>query len=119
MRARFLVDENSWRDALINGLKARNPEIDILHVGDSNAPSHQTHDPDILLYCERERRMLITRDWRTMPVHIRNHFASAHHHWGVLYLRPGHTIGEYLTYLELLWSASEAEEHADIERFIP
>jgi hypothetical protein len=34
--------------------------LDVLRVGMAGAPPFSTPDPEILLYCERERRALIT-----------------------------------------------------------
>jgi hypothetical protein len=95
MPVKFLIDENSWRKALVRGLKGFDPSIDVLHVGEEGAPPNHAKDPEILLYCEQEQRLLISRDRTSMPVHVREHLRAGHHHWGVLCLRPGHTIGDY------------------------
>lgn len=49
MKIRFLLDENlppKLKSAVLN----LDPEIDILRVGDSNAPPLGTLDPEILIY---------------------------------------------------------------------
>ncbi len=46
-RPRFLIDENLARQAIMDGVKRHNAAIDILHVGDANAPDINTLDPDI------------------------------------------------------------------------
>jgi Domain of unknown function (DUF5615) len=119
MPVKFLIDENSWREALVKGLKGFDPTIDVLHVGDDGAPPNNAKDPEVLLYCEQEQRLLVTRDRTSMPVHVRDHLHAGHHHWGVLYLRPGHTIGDYLAHLTLVWGASEPSEYFDLEGYIP
>jgi Domain of unknown function (DUF5615) len=119
MAVKFLIDENSWRKALVGGLKRVRPEIDVVHIGEAGAPSNEAKDPEILLYCEREQRLLVTRDRASMPVHARDHLRAGHHHWGIFYLRSHYSIGDYLDYLELVWAASMPEEYRDQEHYIP
>ena len=52
MPIKFLIDENSWRKALVKGLKGFDPTIDVLHVGEEGVPPNHAKDPEILLYCE-------------------------------------------------------------------
>ena len=49
MKIRFLLDENLSKQIKFAVLR-RNPSVDILGVGDQNAPSFGTLDPEILLY---------------------------------------------------------------------
>ncbi len=59
MKISYLLDENlSPRIKL--AILRHNNEIDILRVGDENAPSLGTSDPDILLFLEKSRRTLVT-----------------------------------------------------------
>jgi hypothetical protein len=76
-------------------------------------------DPEIVLYCEAEQRVLLTRNRESMPVHIAEHFAMGHHHWGVFRLRPGYSFGAYAAAIHLLWAASDAEEWIDRDEYIP
>lgn len=118
MRVRFLIDEDLSPD-YVRALRRYNPTLDALWVGDAGAPLFSTLDPDILLYCEQEQRALITENRSTMPGHEADHFAAAHHHWGIFKLRKGYGIGVYLAELQLIWDASEAEEWVDQSRWIP
>jgi hypothetical protein len=119
MPIRFLIDENAWREALIEGLKRIDPSIDAVHIGDQGVLPNRTPDPVILRYCELEQRILITRDVTTMPGFARDHLQAGHHHWGIFYLRRHRTIGEYLDVLNLIWGASEPDEWIDREEYIP
>jgi hypothetical protein len=92
--------------------------VDVLRVGMPGAPALSTRDPELLLYCEREQRALVTENRQTTPSHERDHFAAGHH-WGLFKLRTGYGIGVYLADLELVWAASEAEEWRDLSRWIP
>jgi hypothetical protein len=49
VKVRFLLDENLSPPLKIAVLRL-NPAIDILRVGESNAPPLGTLDPDVLLY---------------------------------------------------------------------
>ena len=41
MAVKFLIDENSWRKALVGGLKRAHPELDVVHIGEAGAPSNE------------------------------------------------------------------------------
>jgi hypothetical protein len=80
MRVRFLLDEN-LSHALIDAVHQFDSSVDIIAVGLPDAPPIGTPDPDILLYCEREHRLLITNNRRSIPGHIADHLTAGHHHW--------------------------------------
>lgn len=100
MRIRLLIDEDLSPD-YVTELQGYNPAIDVVRMGMPGAPPFGTHDPDILLYCEREQRALVTENRSTMPDHEQTHFAAGHQHWGILELRPGYGFGVYLADLQL------------------
>lgn len=112
MSARFLIDEDLSLE-FVNELRRYNAAIDVLRVGNLGAPAFSTLDPDILVYCEHERRALVTENRSTMPGHEQAHFAAGRHHWGIFKLRKGYGIGIYLAELQLIREASEAEEWFD------
>lgn len=118
MRVRFLIDEDLSPD-YIQELRRYHPPLDVLRVGNEGAPPFSTLDPEILLYCEREQRALVTENRSTMPGHEVDHFAAGHHHWGIFKLRKGYGIGIYLTELRLIWDASEATEWIDQSLWLP
>ena len=57
MRIRFLLDENLSPDLKISLLQL-NPNLDILRVGEPNAPPLGTLDPEVLDYLELSQRLL-------------------------------------------------------------
>ncbi len=118
MTIRFLLDENQPR-WLVAAVRRREPRIDILRVGDPDAPPLETPDPDILHYAEGAQRLLITSDLRSMPGHVIAHRAAEGHHWGVCYVRPGTSRRTLIEELLLLWHASEAEEWVDRLDWLP
>lgn len=118
MNVRFLLDEHV-DPVMVAKCRQASAGIDIVHVGDPGAPPFGTLDPDLLRYCESEHRMLLTRDYSTMPGHIQDHLATGHHHWGVLYLRRGHGLDEYVHEVQLIAEASQAHEWQDVQDWIP
>lgn len=118
MKIRFLLDEH-LPQAIIGATLDHDEAINIILVGSKDAPLIGTLDPDLLLFCEGERRVLVTNNRKSMPGHIADHLAADHHHWGVFKLRKNVSIGELAAELHLYWEASEAEEWIDREIWIP
>jgi ribosome biogenesis GTPase A len=81
VKPRFLIDENLDPD-IYEGVKRYNSVIDIVVVGDDAAPPLGTKNPQILEYCEREQRILVTNNRKSMPGHLRDHLRIGHHYWG-------------------------------------
>lgn len=118
MKVRFLVDEN-LSPRLQLALRRTYAELDVLRVGDSGAPPLGTLDPDLLRYLEMDQRMLITDNRVSMPVHVAVHNAAGGHHWGIMTIRAGASMGQLVSALALVWEASAAEEWIDRMDWIP
>lgn len=118
MKIRFLLDENLSTKLKIAVLRL-NPVIDILRVGDSDAPSLGTLDPDILCYLELSQRLLVTDNRKSIPGHLEEHWAAGGHIWGLLWLRPSGTLSSWAQEMYLIWETSEAEEWLDKIDWIP
>lgn len=119
MRPRFLLDEHIPH-AVIAAAERLDPAIDVVAVGLKGAPPIGALDPDILLWCEREQRILITNNRKSMPAHIAAHFASGHHHFGIFTTHDdAPAIGPLAASIHLIWAASEAEEHQDTLNWLP
>jgi hypothetical protein len=95
MRPRFLLDEHVNR-AVQRQLRRRNPEIEVLAIGDSGAPARGTSDADILIWVEAHGFLLVTEDRSTMPVYLAQHQAAGRHVPGVLWIRPHAGIGQII-----------------------
>lgn len=115
---RFLLDENLSLE-IASGVLRRNHEVNILRVGEQGAPGTGAPDPDILLFCERERRALVTSNRKSMPAHLAAFAAEGHHHWGLFEVRDAATISDIIEELLLLWGATDATEHIDQVMWIP
>lgn len=118
MKLRLLLDEN-LSPALREALRRHDPDIDVLRVGDSNAPALGTLDPDILVYLEQHQRALITDNRASMPGHVRDHIAAGGKHWGIFTIRPRAPLAEIIESVILLCEASSAEEWQNAMRWIP
>jgi hypothetical protein len=68
VKVRFLIDEDLSPD-YVSQLRQYDSAVDVLRVGNPGAPALSTLDPELLLYCERERRALVTENRATMPGH--------------------------------------------------
>ena len=118
MKPRFLLDEHVNR-AIQRQLRRLDPRIEVLAIGDPNAPRAGTLDPDILDWLEKNGYILLTENRSTIPVHLSEHFAAGRHIPGLFWIRPSIGIGRIIEELYLIWSASMAEEYQDHTLFIP
>lgn len=118
MKIRFLIDENLPPRLKVAVLRL-NPAIDILRVGDPDAPSLGTLDPDVLSYLESSQRLLVTDNRKSIPGHLEEYWATGGHTWGLVWLRPGSTLSSWAETLFLIWETTEAEEWIDKLDWIP
>jgi hypothetical protein len=113
---RFLADEN-LRDGIIQGLRSREPAIDILDVKTSGLRGIE--DPAFLQIAAEQDRILITYDRKTMKRHIDERRATGKAIPGVFILPDrASAIGDIIDWLLLVWTASEAEEWREQVLFI-
>src|SRR5438874_677749 len=92
---RFLLDEDVNQD-LVSALRAAEPAMDLLVVGQPGAPPKGTLDPALLLAAETLGRTLISGDRSTMIGHLKDHFDAGHHTCGVILLRGGFPLARYV-----------------------
>ena len=70
MALRFLIDENRRRmlsQAVARHIALGGDPIDVVEVGDSSDLGLSLKDPEILIWVEREQRILISADFSTLP----------------------------------------------------
>ena len=122
MPLRYVLDEN-LRGVLWNALQRHNAgglnPVDVARVGDPPDLPLGTADPDLLLWAEREGRVVVTWDWSTMPGFLAAHLQSGHHSPGLVLLRSGFTLTQLVFELVLLAHASDPSELQDQQRFVP
>jgi len=115
---RFLLDEN-MPHAVRDHLLLREPAIQVIAVGDVDAPALGTPDPDILVWLGVNGAVLVSRNRRTMPVHLRDHLAAGNHVPGILLIRRRYTWGQVIDDLYLIWDASTPDEYRDRIEYLP
>ena len=108
----YLLDENADL-RLRQTLQQHWPQIVAGQVGGGSAPPLGTPDPEILRWCEANRRSLVTNNRHSMPLHLRDHLAAGRHVPGIFLLPRRFSLGEIGQRLALIWGASEAEEYRD------
>jgi hypothetical protein len=113
---RFLADEDLDAD-IVEGLRSREPAIDILDI--KNSSLRGTKDPDLLDLAAQQNRILITHDRRTMTRHVRDRLAAGKSNPGLFIVPQRSAIGEIVEWLLLVWTASQAEEWRDQIVYLP
>ncbi len=71
---RYLMDENV-NPVYINQLRRRESDLIIRAVGEPDTPPKGTLDPEILMWCEVHKFVLLTNNRKSMPVHLADHTA--------------------------------------------
>lgn len=101
MSLKYLLDEDilGLAEAVAKFNRSSDVKIDLLAVGQPDAPIRRSWDDVLLLWAEAYDRILITNDKGTMPVWLRRHLNAGHYSPGVFQLRKHASIGEILDYL--------------------
>jgi Domain of unknown function (DUF5615) len=115
---RFLFDEDVHR-TLAKTLRAQDPTIDIVCVGEDDGPPKSTLDPELLEIAETTGRLFVSDDRNTMPQHLFDHFAKGHHTHGVVLLRKGFALVRYVYEIMVIYQASSADEWIDRTVYLP
>jgi len=82
-------------------------------------PVRGTPDPQLLHWIEREGYILVSRNRRTMPHHLRDHLEAGGHIPGIFLLRRRSPIGLILEDLLLIWEVGRLEEYRDRIEYLP
>ena len=122
MALRFVLDENQrgllWR-AIVRHNRLGVYPFDVVRVGDPQDLPLGASDPEVLIWSEREDRILVSFDKTTLAAHLSAHLADGRHSPGVFLLRRGSRLSQVVSYLALVSHASEAWEWSDRIEFIP
>ena len=122
MSLRFVLDENQrgllWRAIVRHNQLGVDP-VDAVRVGDFADLPLGVADPEILLWCEQENRILITFDKSTLAGHLADHLSAGRRCPGIFMLRRGSRLSLVVSFLALVAHASEAWEWADRIEYIP
>ncbi len=101
MTVRFLADEDLDSD-IIDGLRSREPAIDILDV--KKAGLRGKADAVLLDLAAQQDRILITHDRRTMTRYFQERLAAGRLTVGVFVVPQRTAIGEIIESLLLVWT---------------
>lgn len=93
--------------------------VDVVPVGEPPDLPLGSQDPDILLWAEREGRILVSHDLSTLPAFLADHLRAGHHSPGIFLIRRGASLQEVVDFLVLVAHASEPWEWANRYQFIP
>jgi Domain of unknown function (DUF5615) len=122
MTIRFVFDEN-LDDRLRLAVARHNARgidpVGTVKVGNPADLPRRSEDPDILIWAEREDRILVSSDLSTLPNFLSDHLQTGRHSPGVFLIRRGTTLQEVVDFLVLAAYASESWEWKDRCQFIP
>ncbi|MEB3336568.1 MAG: hypothetical protein VKJ46_03830 [Leptolyngbyaceae bacterium] len=118
MAISYLLDENLarlWRVQLLRRL----PSLTVWMVGDPSAPATGTLDPEILLWCEVHRFILVTNNRRSMPRHLADHLAAGRQVPGILVLRKNAAMGQVIEDLILIAEVAGDDDYQNLISYVP
>lgn len=122
MSIRFLLDENLrgplWQAILRHNLSGE-LALDVVRVGDAAEIPLGVDDPAIIAWADRECRLLVTEDSRTIPHHLQSHLVAGGHSPGILMVRRNARIRELIETFVLITYAGDPNDFAEAIIYIP
>ena len=123
MSLRFLLDENLRGGALWQAIHRHNATcidpIDVARVGDPAGLPCVSLDPDVLLWAEREARILVTLDRQTIAKYLAAQVGAGRHSPEVMLVRSGVSASGIVAFLVLAAYATDAADWRDRVSYIP
>jgi hypothetical protein len=113
---RFLADEN-FHNHILRGIVRRLPEFDLVRAQDVGL--EEAPDPVLLDWGEREERILLTHDVRTMPRHAYARVSAGGRIVGVCIVPRSVPIGQAIEELLLVAQCGTKEDWENQVRFLP
>src|SRR5438477_536410 len=93
--------------------------VDCVCVGDFAELPLRSTDPRILKWTERENRLLVSFDKRSLPGHLADHLAAVGHSPGIFLVRRRASFKEVIEFLAVAAYASAPHEWQDTIYYIP
>ncbi len=119
---RFLLDEH-LRGPLSRAIQRHNRDallpIDVLRVGESDDLPLGTGDPEILKWCAKSDRILVSLDKKTAPTHLENLSKGGLSSPGILLISKNVAIPEVVQALVLIAYAGSPEDYRNTICYIP
>jgi hypothetical protein len=103
--------------AIVEGVRRREPAIDFASARDSALEG--IDDAEILERADRDNRVLVSHDRRTMLHHFRNRLTAGKSSPGLLIVSQGEPIGAVVEAIVTLWAAAEPAELCDQAYHLP
>jgi hypothetical protein len=123
MALSYVLDEHLRMGALWQAIQRHNAAgifpIDVVQVGDPFDLPLGSTDPDILLWAEKENRVIVTRDYNTMLSCLAAHLQAGHHCAGLFLIRPKATLRQIIDYLAIAAYAADPVALRDCYEYIP
>lgn len=122
MALAYLFDEH-LRGPLCRAIGRQNAKssdpIDVVRVGDVDAPPLGTLDADLLAWSEAANRIIVTFDKGTMPKHLSEHLRSGNRVPGIFVIREHQNLKGVFEFLAFAAEASDEFEWQDRIVYIP
>jgi predicted nuclease of predicted toxin-antitoxin system len=115
MRPRFQADAD-FNEEIVSALLRNHPDLDFQTA--EEAELHGITDPEVLARAADDRRILVTHDRRTMPVHFAD-FIQRRESPGVIIISQRVSVRRAMDELALVWEASDAEEWTNLVVELP
>lgn len=106
MKIRFQADAD-LKIAIVNGVRLQEPSIEFQTADEAGIRG--LSDPQVLEYCARENRVLVSHDRRTMPKHFGD-FLKTQTSPGVIIIGQNVSLRSAIDALLLHWWVVEADE---------
>jgi hypothetical protein len=119
---RYLLDENArgalWHAVVRHNASSTEP-LDVVCVGDIDDLPLASTDPNILKWAEREGRLLVSFDHRTMPAYLIDFARAGGHLPGVFLIRRRSRIRDVVAWLALAAQSGDDDQWRDQVHYIP
>lgn len=107
----YLLDEQLRGGRLWQAIQQHNAlglyPINVVHVGDPADLPLGTPDLAVLQWAERQWRILVTRDWHTIPGYLAQHLRAGRRSPGIFLIRKHCTVPQILSYLVITAYAAD------------
>lgn len=91
----------------------------MVRVGDPPDLPLGSDDVSLLLWAEREGRILVTEDKHTLPAFLAQHLQAGRHSPGVFIISSGYSLSQIVAQLELVAYAGDPRVYQDAVTYIP
>jgi hypothetical protein len=115
-RPRFLADHD-LNEAIIDGVCRRQPRVEFVRARDVGLARRP--DAEVLEYVAAHGLLVVSHDVNTMPAAAAQRHSARLPLPGVFMVRQTLPLSVAIGQLEMIWSASEAEEWAGLVTFLP